>query len=629
MAEPTPISKLRAAAASIYLERQQLARLANMTFAGARDMSVVLGRADRISTQDYRERYSRGGIARRVVNSLPKATWRGGAELIEDQDPNVSTEFEQAWDILADRLKVWSMFYRVDVLSSLSTYAVILIGADGDLAAPLTRATGQDKILYLSPFAGAVGNSVGADARVLTYVTNTADKRFGLPETYTLRRTDFTAPEFQKPVHWTRVIHVAEECLDDEISGAPGMEAVWDYLDDLDKVVGGGSEAFWLRANQGMHLDVDKDVVTTDEELAAARTQAEEYQHQMRRMIRTRGVNITPLGSDVANFNSPADAILTLIAGTKGIPKRILTGSEMGELASSQDRENWRDQVTGRQTDYAGPAIVRQLVDRLIEYGYLPTPKEYDIRWPGTQALTADERAAGALKWASVNQTQGEKVFSSEEIRDHWYQLEPLEEELVEEPVEEPIEEPVDEDEAFPRAALASDDEMVRVLAAAIEAGNTEVIDRIVGVDRALEFDDDQPRDDQGQWTDGGGSNDSPSTDKATTSPLGARIGKKGDNFVKKALEPRSYGSHYKNINDPAVATELFEQTHAALEKQGWQRTDAPHSLAFAYQREANFTNSDGRVARLRKDFFSADPVAKAKGYKGTSRVRLDIKAKP
>ena len=94
----------------------------------------------------------------------------------------------------------------------------------------------------------------------------------------------------------------------------------------------------------------------------------------------------------MANFSNPADAILTQIAGSKAIPKRILTGSEMGELASSQDRDNWKDQINGRQTGYAGPYIVRPLVDRLIKYGYLPTPKkgprEYEVRCPQIQVLT-------------------------------------------------------------------------------------------------------------------------------------------------------------------------------------------------------------------------------------------------
>src|SRR5678815_446086 len=123
-------------------------------------------------------------------------------------------------------------------------------------------------------------------------------------------------------------------------------------------------------------------------------------------------------------------AIITQIAGAKAIPKRILTGSEMGELASSQDRDNWKDQVQGRQTGYAGPYIVRPLVDRLVKYGYLPPPKEgplaYEVRWPHIETLTEKEKVDGAKGWASVNQTNGEVVFTDAEIREKWADKAPL-----------------------------------------------------------------------------------------------------------------------------------------------------------------------------------------------------------
>jgi hypothetical protein len=165
--------------------------------------------------------------------------------------------------------------------------------------------------------------------------------------------------------------------------------------------------------------------------VASLKEQSEDYKHQITRWLRTRGVKVETLGSDVANFANPVDAIVTLIAGAKAIPKRILTGSEMGELASSQDRDNWRDQVDGRRMQYAGPYIVRPLVDRLIAYGYLPKPSagDYEVRWPGIQTLTEAERVEGAKGWSAVNATQGDVVFTSEEIRDKWAGFAPLDDE--------------------------------------------------------------------------------------------------------------------------------------------------------------------------------------------------------
>lgn len=442
------LGSIRTLATSTLLSRISALRQAGISFDGLRDMYAVLGYKRELTTQDYRERYARGGVTKRIVEALPKATWRGDVEIVEDEDPDKITTFEQAWIDLEKRLKVKTTLLRADILAGLSTYAIILIGAPGELNTELPKGL-PEKLIYFTPFSGGGGPVAGnrsqtvsldADATIEQFDEDPASPRFGLPLTYKIRRVDFKTPTFQQPVHWSRVIHVAEGCLDDEVYGQPTLESVWNLLDDLDKVTGGGAEAFWLRANQGLQLDVDKDTDLS----AAAKTdlqrQADEYAHQMRRMLRTRGVTATPLGSDVANFSNPADAILTQIAGAKGIPKRILTGSEMGELASSQDRDNWRDQVNGRQTGYAEPNILRRLVDRLIDYGYLPQPVKgadgYAVRWAPMQVLTEQEKAAGAQQWASTNQTAGTAVFTEEEIRDHWYGMAPLTPEQKQQAVE-------------------------------------------------------------------------------------------------------------------------------------------------------------------------------------------------
>lgn len=432
------------AAASVLIERIQFLRQAGITFEGARDLYEILGYDRSISFRQYRDRYARGGIAGRVVDALPNATWRGGFELVEDKDPEKDTVFETEWNKLSKRLKVPAVLRRADVLAGLSTYSVLLIGAPGDLAQELPKGKGQEDILYLSPFSGGGGPGISnnrtvtidADATILEYEIDPKNERFGLPKFYQLKRMDISSPIFQRPVHWTRIVHLAEGLLDDNIFGLPSLERVWNLLDDLDKITGGGAEAFWLRANQGMHLNVDKDMTLGTGELDHLRAQAEEYQHSIRRQMRTRGVDIEMLGSDVAMIGDPADSVLTQIAGAKSIPKRILTGSEMGELASSQDRDNWKDQVNGRQTGYCGPYIIEPLVDRLIKFGYLPTPKEYEVRWSQMQVLTDAEKSEGASKWASTNQTQGAMVFTTSEIREKWYGLAPLTDEQVTEEME-------------------------------------------------------------------------------------------------------------------------------------------------------------------------------------------------
>jgi hypothetical protein len=492
------------------VERFRLARLAGLTFDGKRDMYEVLGYVRDLTPSDFRERYERGGIASRIVDSLPKATWRGEMELIEDEDPKVSTKFEQAWDELETRLKIRAVMERADILSGIGYYSCILIGAPGDFDQELPKGNGTPALITsLTPFSGASspsgrsattarpsitgGTSLSyGDAIIDTIETDVHSERFGLPKTYKFRRLDASVLDMQKSVHWSRVIHLAEGCLDNEVYGQPKLKAPWNLLDDLDKVTGGGAEAFWLRASGGTQLDVDKDMKLEQADKDALATQADEYQHQLRRMLRTRGVKVNRLGSDVADFSNPADAILTQIAGTTRIPKRILTGSEMGELASSQDRDNWKDQVNGRQTSYAGPYIVRQVVDRLIAYKYLPTPVKgplaYEVRWPHIQTLTEQEKADGAAKWAQTNREQGTIVFTDDQIRDKWYGLPPLTPEERATAVEnakamagaKPA--PQVGQPQFAAAEAKATLELVKILEDAIIAGDADMVARVLGI---------------------------------------------------------------------------------------------------------------------------------------------------
>ncbi len=454
-------AEMRSAEASVLLDRVRFMRQAGITFKGARDLYDVLGYDRLITARQYRDRYARGGLAGRIVDVFPDATWRGGlVKLKDNKGAKTDTKFEKAWAALDKQLKLQAKLRRVDKLSRLSTFAVLLIGDGAESLSDELQKGKPGGLKYITAFGGGGGPGGSADSRATAYDVDAVietfeldprEERFGLPKTYRLRRTDATNPLLAVPVHWSRIIHVAEDCLFDDVYGQPALERVWNLLDDLDKVTGGGAEAFWLRANQGMHLDIDKDMrlgalpaggtaaaaaAAAQAEVDSLKQQAEDYKHQLTRWLRTRGVKATPLGSDVANFEGPADVIVTQIAGSKAIPKRILTGSEMGELASSQDRENWKDQVNGRQTLHAGPYIVAQLVDRLLYYGYLPPVRSeeegYEVEWPHIQVLTEEEKSKGAHDWASTNQAAGKTVFTVTEIREKWYDMEPLTPEQLE-----------------------------------------------------------------------------------------------------------------------------------------------------------------------------------------------------
>jgi len=331
---------LRAAIETSVATRWDLSRMMGATYNGRRDVYGVLGYDEVVTTNQYRDLYRRGGIAGRALDAVPKAVWRGDGELVEDQDVEVETEFEKAWFELNDRLKIWPTMQRLHILASLGSFSVLLIGGPGNLSDPLPK--GNPKLLqYITPFGGGVENdsrniktsssaSLGSDVSVATYDDSVTSVRFGQPTSYQLKRTNFSAPELQRPVHWSRVIHVpAEGFLDDGVFGPPGLEGVWNYFQDLYKVVGAGAETSWLAGYPGMHLDADKDMTwgsaaEHDAEVAAMKEKAEAYRHQLTRWLQTRGVEVKMLQGKAVDFSSNANTLIQLIAGTRGIPTRIL-----------------------------------------------------------------------------------------------------------------------------------------------------------------------------------------------------------------------------------------------------------------------------------------------------------------
>lgn len=396
-------------------------------FDGARDLYKALGYPDKLTIADYRARYERGDIAETIVEYYPKAVWSNDIAVFEDEDVDVVTTFEEQWSSLVSRLDVWNTFRRLHIQARLGTFSVLLIGGLGkDLATDLPRMRNPDQIAYLTPFAE---DRVSFEAK--DFETDPSNPRFGYPKRYWIKLVQ--GQEKKTEVHWTRIIHCSEGGLDSPLYGKPALRSVWNRLMDLDKQVGGGSEAAWNNMSPGAFFDIDPTVTLTPEDEKNFTDEIEEYYHGMRRFARTRGVKPTKLAGNVYGFGSNVDTILALISATTRIPKRILEGSEMGELASSQDRNNRNDEVDTVWSFFASP-LIRTFVDRLIEYGALVKPAQYQALPPREEEMTEVEKATVSETMSKAN------VLTVDEIRDRVYGLEPMEvedEEVGPEPEEE------------------------------------------------------------------------------------------------------------------------------------------------------------------------------------------------
>lgn len=370
--------------------RANLSGMLGQQYSGSRDLYEALGYRKVLLYQDFIDQYLRQDIAKAVIDRPVKVTWSGALRIVESNNDK-ETDLEKAWEDLETELSLKPKFIRLDKLTGLGRYGVLLLGFDDikvqlDFIKPVAKGSVK-KLMYVKP----LGES---GAVISTWVTDPQDPRYGLPLTYDVTLLDPNGTGTQQmKVHYSRVIHVIEGGLESETEGSPRLEVVFNRLMDLEKLVGGSAEMFWRGARPGYTAKVDKEYQLGDTEETALLDQISEYEHNLRRILLSSGIDMTPLAQQVSDPKNHVDVQLMMISAVTGIPKRILSGSERGELASSQDSIEWSSYIQNRREEFAEPQIIRPFVDRLIELGILPAATDgYTIEWADLFSISEKEK---------------------------------------------------------------------------------------------------------------------------------------------------------------------------------------------------------------------------------------------
>jgi hypothetical protein len=411
--------------------------------------------------EQYQELFDRFHIANRVVSLMPSESWQVQPKVYEDESASNVTEFEQAWDDLGKQLRadsfyqdeegspIWNYLKRLNIVSGIGTFGVMLLGIDDgkrldqpvdgveqnyptsstsyDIYGPSPTATiaeqpvstlgtdaqyqpitmsppvegskkGPRKLLFLRVFSEKL-------LQVTQYESNVNSPRFGQPKMYRVtlndpktQSTGIGLPTTTVAVHWTRLIHVADNLINSEVFGNPRMLPVLNQLLDLRKVYAAASEGYWKQAFATMvikslpQLGGDPSL-----DLSAARNTIENIENGLSRSMVLNGFDASTLPPQVTDPTPYITNGLEAICIQLGVPVRVFKGSERGELASSQDDASWNDRLRAYQRDYITPHIIVKFIDRMIAIGVLPEPSGYSIEWPDLDSLTDKDKATIAL----------------------------------------------------------------------------------------------------------------------------------------------------------------------------------------------------------------------------------------
>lgn len=412
-----------------------------------------------INPEIYQQQYDRNPIAARVVQVMPRESWQVQPTVYEDEDILTTTPFEARWALLPRMLRgersyyqdefgspVWEVLSRADALSGIGQFGLILVGIDDGL--PLNEPangvdtgdvvgspTGVEQQYYDYLGTVAAGGQLnpkqkqGTAARrrvprpperellflrcfpeslvqITQYESNIHNPRFGHPVMYLVtfndprsQATGVGLPLASLQVHWTRVVHLADNLGSSEIFGVPRMRPVVNRLLDLDKLYGGSAEMYWRGAFPGLSLETQAQLGPEVEiDQAGVRNMMEQYMNGLQRYLALTGMTARSLAPQVVDPSGQIACQIEAICIQLGIPKRVFMGSERGELASGMDDAAWNDRLRDRQHMYITPRVIVPFVDRLISMGVLPEPKGYSVYWPDLTSQSNSEKATVAVQ---------------------------------------------------------------------------------------------------------------------------------------------------------------------------------------------------------------------------------------
>ena len=389
----------------------QRTELINRFLDPRRDIEDECGhpRLDRLVQPDlYQQLFERDPISHRVVSLMPNECWKEPPTIYEDEDSDAKTEFETAWDDITLNMDdepshynqeegspIWEYFRRADQQARIGRYGVMLLGFDDgeDPSQPVKFQQGR-KLLFMRPLPETL-------ATIQAFDSDKRSPRYGKPVLYSIQLNRMEdaldavgLPTDSASIHYTRVVHLAEDLGSSAILANPVMQPVLNRLLDLRKLYGGSAEMYWRGAFPGLffethpeHPDMDVD----DSELRAA---VERFSNGLQRYMKLIGLVVKTVAPQVVDPTPQIERQIEAICIKLDIPKRIFMGSERGELASSQDADTWDSRVGGRQKCYLTPRLIVPIVNRLINVGCLPVPQNgFRVKWPEMGQLTEDEKS--------------------------------------------------------------------------------------------------------------------------------------------------------------------------------------------------------------------------------------------
>jgi hypothetical protein len=365
--------------------------------------------------------WRRGGIAHGTVSLLIDKCWQTSPWVIEGDkfdDQAEPTTWERATAAKLTACDFWWAAKEADRRRLVGSYSGVLIQLADNRAWSLPAQRGARIAKLIPAWEGQL--------QVAEWDTSETSATYGEPKAWMYKEINVAGkgPGRQVTVHPDRVI-----IFGDYREGISFLEPGLNAFINLEKVEGGSAESFLKNAARQLSVNFDKD--TKLESLAAmygvkVKDLAEGFNDGVRAINRaqdaaliTQGAQVTTLTANVPDPEPHYSINLQTAAASVQIATRIITGSQSGERASTEDQKGFNARGQGRRVSQLSRDIAAA-IRHLQDIGQIDPTVDFTVIWDDLTEFSQGEKLDAAAKMADINQKMlaSGTVFTAEEIRD-------------------------------------------------------------------------------------------------------------------------------------------------------------------------------------------------------------------
>lgn len=402
--------------------RQQLSEY-NKSSDGSRDYNKIFKYPESLCFEDYLGMYERGGIAKAIVDRLPKACWRDVPKLkVGDKEVFI----EEIKELKA--LGLFDALERADRANRIGSYSLLYLGVGDNvdnLAEPIST-SGNINDLYFNIYTEKSVHSVDLDQ-------DANSRNYGKPITYTLSARynnnviQMPTNVASKVVHSSRLVHLAEGAIDHDLVGTSALKPIYNALLDKDKVRGGSAEAYFRNVGEKFALMVDKDASLSNdpEKRKQLSDELESFTNNWQQFIKLQNMEMERFETNLTSPRDAFDIIMEEISGQTEHPIRLLTGKGSATIVGSEDKASWNATVLDRKESFCTKILLNAL-NILANANIIPDiPKNLVVEWEEGSALSESEKAEVVHKKAqaynsltSANSNMGADIYDQQSVLD-------------------------------------------------------------------------------------------------------------------------------------------------------------------------------------------------------------------